>query len=432
LPKAAKNVLELCTRILSKHALCDRCLGRQFHLLDEEEDNEVIGASLKRALYLDQSASLQGGRTESLRIIRRLAASGHRPSELTVRAQTGKETEVEPCPICGGELFGCMRDLIAKATSESHKYQHHTFQMGSRIPRRIVGADDEIKIMYQLSHGENIKTEFNRLMAKQLSESTKCVPMFSGEPDILVTVDPINKSVEVAASPIYIAGRYRKLKSGISQTRKRGLDPLRSVEGMLVAVFVPALKAVDVKFHGAGREDVDALMLGNGRPFILEVLAPKKRRVSLSKLQRKFNCKFGRSVEIRSLKPTMKSGIVRLKMGGEHFEKRYRIIVHVDQMPSDEKLHEVETLATGLMIEQRTPQRVAWRRADKIRRRVIRSLKLRKMGEDKLEAIVQTQAGTYVKEFVTGDEGRTKPSLSELLNTPAKWEALEVLQVLGG
>jgi tRNA pseudouridine synthase 10 len=431
LPKAAKDVLELCARVLSRYALCDRCLGRQFHLLDEEEDNEVIGASLKRALYLDHSAFLQGGKTGSLRVLRRLAASGHRPSELTVRAQTGKETEVEPCPICGG-LFGYMRDLVAKATSESHKYQHHTFQMGSRIPRRIVGADDEIKIMYQLSHGENIKTEFNRLMARQLSESTKRVPIFSGEPNISVTVDPINKSVEVAASPIYIAGRYRKLKSGVSQTRKRGLDPLRSVEGMLVAVFVPALKAMDVKFHGAGREDVDALMLGNGRPFILEVLAPKKRRVGLSKLQRKFNRKFGRSVEIRSLKPTIRSGIVRLKMGGERFEKRYRIIVHVDQMPSDEKLHEVETLATGLMIEQRTPQRVAWRRADRIRRRMIRSLKLRKMGEDKLEAVVQTQAGTYVKEFVTGDDGRTKPSLSELLNTRANWEALEVLQILGG
>jgi len=432
LPKAAKDVLELCARVLSRYALCDRCLGRQFHLLDEEEDNEVIGASLKRALYLDHSAFLQGGKTDSLRVLKRLAASGHHPSESTVRAHTGKEIEVEPCPICGGELFGYMSDLTVKAATESRKYQHRTFQMGSRIPRRIVGADDEIKIMYQLSHGENIKTEFNRLMARQLSRSTKGVPVFSGEPDISVTVDPINKSIEVSASPIYVAGRYRKLKSGISQTRKRGLDPLRSVEGMLAAVFVPALEAVDVKFHGAGREDVDALMLGNGRPFILEILAPKKRRVSLAKLQKKFNRKFGRSVEARSLKPTVRSGVVRLKMGGEHFEKRYRIIVRVDQMPSDEKLHEVETRATGLMLEQRTPQRVAWRRADRIRRRIIRSLKLRKMGEDKLEAVVQTQAGTYVKEFVTGDNGRTKPSLAELLNTPANWEALEVLRILGG
>jgi tRNA pseudouridine synthase 10 len=119
-------------------------------------------------------------------------------------------------------------------------------------------------------------------------------------------------------------------------------------------------------------------------------------------------------------------------MGGERFEKRYRIIVRVDQMPSEEKLREVEALATDLMLEQRTPQRVAWRRADRIRRRIIRSLKIRKMGENKLEVVVQTQAGTYVKEFVTGDDGRTKPSLAELLNTPANWEALEVLQILGG
>ncbi|HYA21934.1 MAG TPA: tRNA pseudouridine(54/55) synthase Pus10 [Thermoproteota archaeon] len=432
MPKAAKDVLDLCARILSGYALCDRCLGRQFHLLDEEEDNEVVGASLKRALYLDHSAFLQAGKTDSLRVLRRLAVSGHHPSELAVRVQTGKDVEVKPCPICGGELFERMSDLTAKAAIESRKYQHRTFQMGSRIPRKIMGADDEIKIMYQLSHGENIKTEFNRLMARRLADSTKGVPVFAGEPDISVTVDPINRSVEVSPSPIYVAGRYRKLKPGFSQTRKRGLDPLRSVEGMLATVFVPALDASDVRFHGAGREDVDALMLGNGRPFILEILAPKRRRVSLAKLQKKFNRKFGRSVDIRGLKSTVRSGVVRLKMGGERFEKRYRIIVNVDKMPSEEKLREVETLATGLMLQQRTPQRVAWRRADRIRRRMIRSLKLRRMGEHKLEAVVQTQAGTYVKEFVTGDDGRTKPSLAELLNTPANWEALEVLRILGG
>lgn len=431
MPKRETNVLETCAKILARYPLCDRCLGRQFHLLDEEEDNQVVGASLKRALYLDHSSLLQGGTVKSLRVLRHLAASGHQPSALAVKAQTGKEIGVEPCPICGGALFEGIGGLVDKSVAELRKFQHRTFQIGSRIPRRTVRSDDEIKIMYQLSHGENIKTEFNRLVARALSESTKTVPVFSGEPDVSVTVDPLGKSVQVSPSPIYIAGRYRKLKTGVSQTRKRGADPLRSVEGMLATVFVPAFKAEDVKFHGAGREDVDALMLGKGRPFVLEMVRPRKRRADLSKVQRKFNSKFGRSVEIRRLESASRSGVVRLKMGGERFDKRYRVVIHVDQMPTDEKLREVEGLATDLTIEQRTPQRVAWRRADRVRRKKIRSLRLRKMDENKLEAIVETQAGTYVKEFVTGDDGRTKPSLAELLNTPANWEALEVLQILG-
>ena len=432
MPRPLSNVLDVCAKILARHPLCDRCLGRQFHLLDEGEDNQVLGSSLKRALHLEHSAQLQAGTVKSIRVLRHLASSGHGPSVLAVKAHTGKEIGAETCPICGGTPFGSIGGLAAKAKVELAKLQYRTFQMGSKIPRKMVRADDEIKIMYQLAHGENIKTEFNRLMAREFSRLTRKIPVYSGEPDVSIIIDPTNGAVEISLSPIYIYGRYRKVKSGISQTRKRGVDPLRSIEGMLAAVFVPALKGADVKFHGAGREDVDALMLGNGRPFVLEVDRPSKRSTNLSKVQKRFNAKFGRSVQIRSLKPATRASVVRLKMGGERFDKRYRVIVHVDQMPADEKLRDVEAMTTDLVIDQRTPKRVAWRRADKIRRKRIRSIKLRKMGDNRLEAIVETQAGTYVKEFVTGDEGRTKPSLAELLNTSANWEALEVLQILGG
>lgn len=39
---------------------------------------------------------------------------------------------------------------------------------------------------------------------------------------------------------------------------------------------------------------------------------------------------------------------------------------------------------------------------------------------------VQTQAGTYVKEFVHGDFGRTKPSLCDLLEADVDIMALDV------
>lgn len=432
MPRPPRNILEVCARILVRHPLCDRCLGRQFHILDEGEDNQVLGSSLKRALYLEHSAQLQAGKLKSISVLRHLASSGHGSSVSAVKAHTGKEVGAEPCPICGGALFGSVDELAVKAKAELAGLQFRTFQMGSKVPRKMVRADDEIKIMYQLAHGENIKTEFNRLVARKFSHLTRKLPVYSGESDVSIIVDPTNGTVEISTSPVYISGRYRKVKSGISQTRKRGADPLRSIEGMLAAVFVPALKGADVKFHGAGREDVDALMLGNGRPFVLEIDRPSKRSTDLSRARKRFNAKFGRSVQIRGLKPATRASVVRLKMGGERFDKRYRVIMHVDQMPADEKLREVEAMTTDLVIDQRTPKRVAWRRADKIRRKRIRSIKLRKIGDNQLEAILETQAGTYVKEFVTGDEGRTKPSLAELLNTPANWEALEVLQILGG
>lgn len=42
---------------------------------------------------------------------------------------------------------------------------------------------------------------------------------------------------------------------------------------------------------------------------------------------------------------------------------------------------------------------------------------------------VKTQAGTYVKEFVHGDFGRTRPSLCDLLNAEVDIVALDVTSI---
>ena len=42
---------------------------------------------------------------------------------------------------------------------------------------------------------------------------------------------------------------------------------------------------------------------------------------------------------------------------------------------------------------------------------------------------VRVESGTYVKELVSGDGGRTRPSLSEILAVPCTCKALDVLEV---
>ena len=42
---------------------------------------------------------------------------------------------------------------------------------------------------------------------------------------------------------------------------------------------------------------------------------------------------------------------------------------------------------------------------------------------------IEAEAGLYIKELVSGDEGRTKSSLSELLGVESKVEKLDVLDV---
>ncbi len=42
---------------------------------------------------------------------------------------------------------------------------------------------------------------------------------------------------------------------------------------------------------------------------------------------------------------------------------------------------------------------------------------------------LRTESGTYVKEFVHGDDGRTTPSLAELLSAPLEVLALDVVEI---
>jgi tRNA pseudouridine synthase 10 len=43
---------------------------------------------------------------------------------------------------------------------------------------------------------------------------------------------------------------------------------------------------------------------------------------------------------------------------------------------------------------------------------------------------IKTSAGTYVKEFVNGDFGRTVPSVTSLLNCKVDLERLDVTEII--
>ncbi|KPK49617.1 MAG: hypothetical protein AMK72_04030, partial [Planctomycetes bacterium SM23_25] len=81
------------------------------------------------------------------------------------------------------------------------------------------------------------------------------------------------------------------------------------------------------------------------------------------------------------------------------------------------------------VIGQRTPRRVLARRPDRLRRRRGCTLTWRQLGPRDIQIDVRTQAGTYIKELITGDDGRTRPSVAEVLETPAECAELDVLAI---
>jgi len=250
---------------------------------------------------------------------------------------------------------------------------------------------------------------------------------------------------------VFLEGRYRKLTRDLPQTlffcpeckghirrrknceRCEGFGKLTrdSVQELAGWVLGAALKTRKNKFHGAGREDIDVRMLGRGRPFVMEFINPKELGVDLAALEAEINRRNEGRLEIEGLHWSEKAR-VRVLKETQH-AKEYAIQVEVEEPAAEGAF--AALVGKRYDLEQHTPQRVAHRRADKIRERWLEVLEVEELDEPSEKGgrwcvRVRTQHGTYVKEAVTGEGGSTRPSLSELVGVPCHCIALDVLDIL--
>ena len=255
--------------------------------------------------------------------------------------------------------------------------------------------------------------------------------------------------VELPKAKVFIEGRYRKLSRDLPQTvffcpeckghprrrkkcvRCEGFGKLTrdSVQELIGWVACAAFKTRKNKFHGAGREDVDVRMLGEGRPFVMEMVNPKNLDVDLAELEREVNRRNLGRLEVHGLHWTEKTRVRVIKETphAKEYEARVRVEGTVDR----EKL--ATLVGHRLQITQQTPARVAHRRADKARERWIEFQSFEEIPESsEWKVRIRTEHGTYVKEVVNGEEGSTRPSLSEWLGVPCQCVELDVTAILDG
>lgn len=342
-----------------------------------------------------------------------------------------------PCPICDGAFarLDVWRDRVVQA---GQGWEWATFTCGSRWEPELLAREEKLWSDVGATEAESLRTAFNRELGKKVEAATSARGGASGDVVFLADV-PVGR-VEVTVLPVYFEGRYRKLDRTIPQTRwpcrkcqGRGCDHCQgtgrtyptSVEELVAAPVLAATGGKGTRFHGMGREDIDARMLGRGRPFVLEILEPRHRTIDLAPLAESIRTGSGGRVEVTEFRGSTAARVIEVKELSP--EKSYRVTVAGEVAPA--KINEALTLATAKVIAQRTPGRVAHRRSDRVRtRRVVAALLVEsESGRFTLE--IRTEAGTYVKEWVEGDGGRTEPSLAGLLQMPLKVEALDVLEV---
>lgn len=256
----------------------------------------------------------------------------------------------------------------------------------------------------------------------------------------------MNNKSRPPAAKVFVEGRYRKLSRDLPQTvffcpdckghpRRRkdcercgGFGKLTrdSVQELIGWVLGAAFKTRKHKFHGAGREDVNVRMLGAGRPFVMEFHNPAQPGIDLAAAEAEINRRNAGRLEVLGLHWTEKARVRAVKES-QH-AKEYRAAIQVERDPDpaayQEKLHQ------RIPIAQRTPARVAHRRADLERERWLEIVALEKVAPGRFDVQLRTQHGTYVKEAISGEGGSTTPSLGDLLGTPCECLELDVLEIL--
>ncbi len=103
-------------------------------------------------------------------------------------------------------------------------------------------------------------------------------------------------------------------------------------------------------------------------------------------------------------------------------------------LPDQDYVLEIMEKLQGCTLAQRTPERVAHRRADKIRKRKVietsdPSVSIDSDGIMHAEFSLRCESGTYVKETVHGDGGRTQPSIASLIKAKCTVEWLDVADI---
>jgi tRNA U54 and U55 pseudouridine synthase Pus10 len=279
-----------------------------------------------------------------------------------------------------------------------------------------------------------------------------------------------------------------------------------------------------------GREDIDVRCLGRGRPFVLEIKEPRKRKFNAEKLAERINEAANGSIEVSSIRPSSRSEVVRIKdtpaeksytirfklepmneaeyavltapvdMTKDDVQKRStkrrrqrrgdknadrtkplkatietpaagpsepelkamkktelvalaeqhglkktgkkdelieRIVAALPpapalfDLPDDDAILKILDGFNGLKLAQRTPERVSHRRADLIRKRTVYEahspfIEINEDGEREIEFTLRCESGTYVKETVHGDSGRTQPSVAALIKAKCNVVWLDV------
>lgn len=390
--------------------LCDHCLGRLYSGLLTGFTNEQRGEAIRKYVAMMIDAKLVDSTNMNL-------ANFH-GFRFRNGLKAGKEDQ---CWLCH-DLFDDLDKFANEACRKLNNLEFETFLVGSKVSGGILGREEKMWEITGIEFVESIKSEINRELGKKL-EKILCKEVNFKKPDVLVIADLAKGKVDLQINSVYILGYYKKMKRGIPQSKWGTPGHYKtSVQEIVAKPFMKASKAKGNSFHGYGREDIDARCL-DWRPFVIEMESPVKRKFNLKKIEKSIN--MSSKIKVKILRYCDKNTVRRIKTEGG--DKTYCVTVKLSKSIDKKDLSKLKKLVGT--ISQRTPTRVAHRRADLIRKRKVKDINYKWINSKTIELKVKTNAGLYVKEFVSGNDGRTIPSVAQVLGVGATPKNLDVISI---
>jgi len=368
------------------------------------------------------------------------------------RKRNAEKNSPNSCYICQGSMSQ-LDSIIKKICDyvQAKGYEYESFLLGASLPSVFFEREDSIRARFKLRGKENIKKHFLDELRKKYQKITGKRPEHIA-PDITINVviaNPVidqvndgqnsqnndNNNIEsnnasqatvfVKSSPIFLSGRYVKTIRGISQKKDKcrkcsgsgcatcnymGASQSNSVEAIIGDRLLEITKGDTPKFSWLGGEDKDSLVLGNGRPFVIQILNPMvrwlKKDLTISEN--------GICAVLKQRSPRLSSQLPT------HFTTKIKITIHAEHDLPDENL---ATLSNVLENSE-----VSYKAKSKVVKKKIYSLKAEQIDERTFVLTMIADGGLFIKQFVGGQD-YIEPSISKIIGMKCECVAFDILDV---
>lgn len=191
-----------------------------------------------------------------------------------------------------------------------------------------------------------------------------------------------------------------------------------------------AMDASSVSFHSAGREGVDVLVVGTGRPFVLEVEDPRHRIADISQIATLIEAAASGRVEVNDL-AFATSDMVGF-VSQRPFRQRFRLTLEFDVPVEKESFHDAVFGLDGAPIRRhiRGEELAGGQRPHDVVRTL---LAVDGTWEDERSGTVafELESGIDPESIATGNGGTVEPSLTDGLETDVTVTEVAIVAVVG-